>query len=224
MVETCAATHVNRPDDLAIGAVGRPLAGMEHRLLDDGELLVRGPNVAPGYWHAPEETRRLFDADGWFHTGDLGRIDEAGRLHLSDRKRDIIVTANGKAIAPRPIAERLRADPLIGQVLIHGDRRTFLSALISLDQTELERFAASAHIEGDYETLSRHPAVYAYVDGVVDRVNATLPPHEAIRKFAILASELTPEAGDLTPTFRLKRARAADKHRALLDSFYSEQF
>ncbi|TNF34963.1 MAG: long-chain fatty acid--CoA ligase [Deltaproteobacteria bacterium] len=224
MVETCAATHLNRLGDCGVGTVGRPLPGVEFKLLEDGELCVRGRNVTPGYWNKREETDKVFDADGWFHTGDLGEVDDDGRLVITDRKRDIIVTANGKAIAPRPIAEKLRVDPLVGQVLIHGDRRTFLTALISLRREPLLRFAEEHGLEGDYETLTRHPRVFAAVDLVIDRVNATLAPHEVIRKFAILQSEPTTEAGDLTPTMRLKRRVAAEKYKALLDSFYSEPF
>ena len=224
MVETCAATHINRLGDNGLGTVGRPLAGVEFRLLDDGELCVRGPNVTPGYWGNREETLKVLDADGWFHTGDVGRVDDDGRLIITDRKRDIIVTANGKAIAPRPIADKLRADPLIGWVYIHGDRRTYLTALISLRRERLLRFAEEHGLEGDYETLTRHPRVFAHVDATVDRVNATLAPHENLRKFAILQSEPTTEGGDLTPTLRLKRWVAAEKYKALLDSFYSEPF
>jgi len=224
MVETTAATHIARLGEHAPGTVGRALPGVEFKLLEDGELLVRGPNVTPGYWGSPAETRKVFDPEGWFHTGDLARLDGDGRLVITDRKRDIIVTANGKAIAPGPIAERLRADPVIGQVYIHGDRRTFLTALIHLDAEGLARLAADLDLEGDYEHLTRHPRVFAYVDAVVDRVNATLSPHETIRKFALMASEPTTESGVLTPMLGLRRRVYADKHKALLDSFYSEPF
>jgi len=224
MVETCAATHINRLGDYGLGTVGRALPGVEFKLLEDGELCVRGRNVTAGYWNRREETEEVFDDEGWFHTGDLGELDDEERLVITDRKRDIIVTANGKAIAPRPIAEKLRADPMVGQVLIHGDRRTYLTALISLRREPLMRFAEEHALEGDYEALTRHPRVFAAVDLAVDRVNATLAPHEVIRKFAILQSEPTTEGGDLTPTLRLKRRVAAEKYRALLDSFYSEPF
>ena len=224
MVETSAATHLNCLTDCGVGTVGRPLPGVEFRLLEDGELCVRGKNVTPGYWGNRDETNKVFDADGWFHTGDLAEVDDDGRLVITDRKRDIIVTANGKAIGPRPIAEKLRADALIGQVLIHGDRRTFITALVSLRREPLLRFAEEHALEGDYEALTRHPRVFAAVDAAVDRVNATLAPHEIIRKFAILQGELTTEAGELTPTLRVRRRVAAERYKALLDSFYSEPF
>jgi len=224
MVETCAATHINRLGDVGLGTVGRVLAGVSFKLLDDGELCVRGPNVTPGYWGSREETLKVFDDEGWFHTGDLASVDDDGRLVITDRKRDIIVTANGKAIAPRPIVDKLRGDALIGQAFIYGDRRTYLTALISLRRDALLRFAEEHGLEGDYEALTRHPRVFAAVDAAVDRVNATLAPHETLRKFAILQSEPTTEAGDLTPTRRLKRWVAAEKYKALLDSFYSEPF
>lgn len=224
LVETTAASHVTRPGSIVAGTVGEPLDGVDFRLLEDGELLLRGPNVTPGYWGNVAETQKSFDREGWFHTGDLARLDEAGQLVITDRKRDIIVTANGKAIAPRPIADKLCADALIGQVLIQGDRRPYLTALVSLRREPLLRFAAEHGIEGDYEALTRHARVFARIDAVVDRTNATLAPHENIRKFAILQTELSAEAGDLTPTLRLKRRVAAQKYRALIDSFYSEPF
>ncbi|MCA9516392.1 MAG: long-chain fatty acid--CoA ligase [Myxococcales bacterium] len=224
MVETAAATHVNRLDDRVVGTVGLPLPGVEARVLDDGELVVRGANVTPGYWGNPLESRKVFDDGGWFRTGDLGRIDASGRLTITDRKRDIIVTANGKAIAPGPIAEKLRADPLVGQAFIYGDRRTYLTALIELDRATLARFAEEHGVAGEYEALTRHPRVYGHVEALVERVNAGLPPHENIKKFAILSGELTTESGDLTPVLGLRRRAIAERHKALLDSFYSESF
>jgi len=223
MTETAAVTHLNRLDDNQYGTVGRALAGVEVRLAADGELLLRGGQISTGYWNRDASVSRL-DADGWLHTGDLGVIDDAGHLSITDRKRDIILTATGKVVTPGPISEALRAHPLIGQVLVHGERRSFLSALLTLEREALERFARDVGLDLNYEELVRHPRVFATVEALVDRVNATLPPHENIRKFAILATELTPEGGDLTPTQGVRRRVAAEKHKALLDSFYSESY
>ncbi|MFT7578532.1 MAG: long-chain acyl-CoA synthetase [Myxococcota bacterium] len=224
MVETCAVTHVNDATQGSVGTVGRPLVGVEVALLEDGELLVRGPGITPGYWSSPDETREVIDTDGWFHTGDLATYDDAGRLIVTGRKRDIIVTANGKVIAPQALVERLAADPLIAQVLVHGDRRPFVTALFALKPEPLRRFAEDLGLEGDHASLTRHPAIFSHIEELVDGVNALVAPHSSIRKFAVLPGVLTVEAGDLTPTMRLRRHHAETKHRALLDAFYAEQF
>ena len=225
MTETCACTHINTLENNRLGTVGQALPVVETRLLEDGELLVRGPNITPGYWGQPELSAETIDADGWLHTGDLGAHDADGFLTITDRKRDVIITANGKAIAPGPIVERLRAEPLVDQVLVHGDRRDYLTALVTLDRDALAAFAEQQSIDdASYEDLARHSATYAVVEAAVERVNATLPRHESIRKFAILATELTADAGELTATRRLRRQVASERHRALLDSFYSERY
>lgn len=224
MTETCGATTMSRLDGREAGTVGSPVEGVEMRLAEDSELLVRGPMVTPGYWKHAEDTAAKIDPEGWFHTGDLFARTEAGNYVITDRKRDIILTATGKVIAPGPIVAALRTDPLIDQVVLHGDRRPYLTALISLDQDNLERFTRDSGLDADYEALTRHPAVYAAVEAVVARVNAQLSPHEQIVKFAILASELSTEAGELTPTRVVRRRVAADRHRALLDAFYQEHY
>lgn len=228
MTETAGVTHINRLEDNRYGSVGAALPGIEVRLLDDGEVLLRGGQVAVGYWHAEDPAAAPavpgIDAEAWLHTGDLGRLDEDGYLSVVGRKRDIILTATGAVVSPGPIAEAVRADPLISQVFICGDGRPFVSALITLDREALTKHGAEAGLEGDYESLTRHPAIFDYVERVVARVNATLPPHETIVKFAVLDSEMTPETGDLTPTLAVRRKVAEERHRALLDSFYSEQY
>ncbi len=223
MTETAAVTHLNRLDDNVYGTVGRPLAGVETTLAPDGELLLRGGQVSSGYWNRGGSSSRLDDA-GWLHTGDLAAIGEHGHLSIADRKRDIILTATGKVITPGPIAEALRAHPLIGQVLVHGERRSFLTALITLDRESLARYARDVGLDLKYDELTRHRQVYATIEALVARVNAGLPPHANIRKFAILDTELTPEGGDLTPTQGVRRRVATAKHQSLLDSFYSEPY
>ena len=186
--------------------------------------MVRGAHVTPGYWCNEPATRERLDEDGWLRTGDLGHIDADGFLAITGRKRDVIITANGKAIAPQPIIKALREESLIDQVLIHGDRRHFLTALFSLDRTSLSGFADEHGFEAGFEELTRHPKVYQVVEAAVDRVNRTLARHERIRKFAILGAELTPADGEITQTRVLRRQVAAERHKALLDAFYSDSY
>ena len=221
--ETCACTHLNALEDNRLGSVGPPLDHVEVRLLEDGEITIRSRSVTPGYW-TPEPTP-MADEDGWLRTGDLGALDDGDFLTITDRKRDVIVTANGKAIAAQPIAATLEAEPLIDQVLIHGDQRDYLTALVALDPEALAAFVEDHGLQGEcHADLSRHPAVHEVVEAAVTRVNASLPWHENIRKFAILPSVLSAEEGDITSTRRLRRKVASERHRALLDSFYSERY
>lgn len=230
LVETLALTHLDVPfasTDLAptIGCAGRALPGIEQRIGPDDELFLRGPQVSPGYWRDPGETTRAFDADGWFATGDLGRIDEQGRLFITGRKREIIVLSNGRTLAPRPIEAALREEPLVAQALVHGERRDFATALIALDPDELARLAEAEHLTHlDAEALSRHPVVHARISALVQRVNQQLPPHAVLKKHAVLATGLSAEAGTLTPTQTLRRSRIAERYRSLIDSFYAESF
>ena len=224
MTETNAATHLNQLQDNRLGTVGRALPGIETRLTDSGEILIRGAHVTPGFWKNPGATRVAIDEDGWLHTGDLGQFDEDGFLRITGRKRNVIITANGKAIAPQPIEGALRSDAIVSQVLIHGEGRNFLTALFSLSRQTLLDFAADNGVQGDYAACTRSPIVYSRIEALVERVNATLPSHEHIRKFAILPAEPSLEAGELTQTHVLRRAVAADRHRALLDSFHSDSY
>lgn len=223
MTETAGCTHINRLEENVPGTAGRALPGVSCQLAEDGEILVRGPMVFNGYWERPDATADALE-DGWLKTGDLGSVDAAGHLTITGRKREVIVTVHGKAIAPQPIAAALTNHPLIGQALIHGDGRSFLSALLVLDRDGLEDFAREAGIVGTYEELTRNELVFNAVEGIVERVNAHLGAHEAIRKFAILAAPLTAEQGEVTSTQRIRRRVASERHRALLDSFYSEQY
>jgi len=234
MVETTALSHLDtRPiitGDVTAPTptIGKPLDGIVHRLADDGELLVRGPGLSPGYWRDPEETRHVMDGDGFFRTGDLARDDGQGGLEITGRKRDIIVLVDGRTLPPRPIEDALQlGDPaaLIAQVLVHGERRAFVSALVALDAEALGRFASDQGLgPGDFESWSRHPRVHAHIEAQVARVNATLPAHAAVKKFAVLPTPLSTEAGELTPTRMLRRAAASEKFKPILDSFYAESF
>jgi len=225
LTETTAATHVNRPGALKFGTVGQALDGMEVRLLEDGEILVRGANVMPGYYKLPEETNAVLKNDGWFHTGDIGEIDDEGYLKITDRKKDIIVTAGGKNIAPQNIENILKTNPYVSQVMVHGDKRKFLSALVTLDPENITVWGKDHGVDFDgYEDLTTKPEVYQLVDGIIRETNSTLPSYETIKKFAVLNQDFSQENGELTPTLKLKRKVVTEKNQAVLDSFYSEQY
>lgn len=222
LVETTAVTHLDTGATPTPGSVGGPLPGVEQRLGEDGELFLRGPQISPGYWRDAAATAQHLDA-GWFRTGDLAAEVE-GRLFITGRKREIIVLSNGRTLAPRPIERFLLADPLIGQALVHGDRRDFVSLLVSLSEAEREDFASREGLGGlDPEALARHPRTWSHVEALVEAVNATLPPHARIKKFAVLIEPLASGAS-LTPTGTLNRKHAERQHLALLDSFYAESF
>jgi long-chain acyl-CoA synthetase len=223
LTETCPALTFNRIDHFKFGSVGQPLPGVELHIAADGEILARGPNVATrGYWKQPAATAEAFDADGWFHTGDIGRIDEEGFVYITDRKKDLIVTSGGINIAPQLVENMLRADPLISQAMVYGDRRPYPVALLTLDPLEVVRFARDEGIlVADHHKLARNPKVLDRVARIVEATNAELQSYARVKKFAVLPMELTEEAGELTPTQKVKRRIVAEKYRALLESLYA---
>lgn len=223
LAETAGATHVNRPGEVRVGTVGVPLPGVVVRVAADGEILVRGPNVMRGYHGA--SSSGLFTGDGFFHTGDLGEVDEDGYLTITGRKKDNIVTADGRIIAPQPIERRLKMSPYVSEAMVHGDGRAFLSALITLHADNVlalvEELGLTMAHPGE---LAAHPEVYKLVESVVRDINSALPSYEAIRKFAVLDGDFALEAGELTPTKGIRRKGVASRHRELLDSFYTERY
>jgi long-chain acyl-CoA synthetase len=204
LTETTAATHLNQLARYRFGTVGPALPGVEVRIGADGEVLVRGPNLLRAYHGQPEATREAIDQDGWFHTGDIGVVDD-GFLRITDRKKDIIVTAGGKNVAPQNLEGALKAScPYVSQVMVHGDRRPYLVALITVNP----ELAGRAEAEAEIRTA-------------VAKLNAGLASFETIKKFAILPTDLTQEAGELTPTLKVKRKTVAERHQAVLDALYS---
>ena len=224
MTETCAASHNNRPDDNVFGTVGHAVPGMDARVLGDGEVQLRGAMVCREYWRRPEATAKMFTEDGWLRTGDLGETMEDGRLRITGRRRDVIVTANGKALAPQHIAEAICEHEMISQVLIHGERRNYLTALVALDPDMLETIREEQGLQLSHEELARHAAVFGMVETWIETVNEGLASHETVRKFAILAGGFSDQEGDLTPTEGVRRRSVTKRHQALLDSFYEEQY
>ncbi|MFG1970442.1 AMP-dependent synthetase/ligase [Nonomuraea fuscirosea] len=198
LTETSAPVSVNMPGANKIGTVGKPLPGVTLRIGDDGEILAKGRNVFTGYWENDAATADVIDSDGWFHTGDLGELDADGYLRITGRKKEILVTAAGKNVAPGPLEDALRAHPLISQAMIVGDGRPFVAALITLDP---EAVPAGSTVAG----LREDPATQAEIQGAVDRANLMVSKAEQIKKFVILDADITEESGHLTPTLKVKR-------------------
>jgi long-chain acyl-CoA synthetase len=221
LTETCPVLTNNREDDYKFGSVGKPMPGVEVKIAADGEILGRGGNIAQGYFKKAEATREVFLDDGWFATGDIGRFDEDGFLFITDRKKDLIVTAGGMNIAPQNIENLLKADPFISQVMVHGDRRPYPVALITINPEELAKFAREQGImAGDPSVLVKHPKIVERIQRTVDHKNSELQSYAKIKKFVILPEDFTVENGALTPTLKVKRKVISERHRPALDALY----
>jgi long-chain acyl-CoA synthetase len=222
LTETSAAVSIVLLQDPAIGVAGPPFVGTQIKLADDGEILVRGPSVMRGYHNLPEATGRVFDAEGWFATGDIGEFDAAGRLRITDRKKDLIKTSGGKYIAPQVIEVTFKAIcPVASQMLIHAGGRNYATALITLDPEALVQWArAHALPADDYATLAADPAVRLFVASCVAQLNGRLNRWETIKDFRILDHDLSIENGEITPSMKVKRTVIETKYRTLLDSMY----
>ena len=218
--ETTGLVTVNRPDALRYGTVGKALPGVELKLAADGEILTRGPHVFAGYFDDPKATAEAF-RDGWFLTGDIGTLDADGFLTITDRKKNILITAGGKNITPSNIENEVKSSPLVSFCHLHADRRPYPVALVCLDPAQLEAFAKEHALSGRTTAeLKDDPAVRAAVQAAIDRSNAKFSQVEQIRRFAILPAELSVEGGELTPTLKLKRREVDEKYAATLDALY----
>ena len=217
--EDCGPTTINPPERIRIGTVGPPIPGVDVRLAGDGEILVRGGNVCAGYFKDEVATADLVDADGWMHSGDVGRFDDHGYLMIVDRKKDLIITASGKNIAPQEIETRLKMEPLISQAVVIGEARPYLTALLTLDAEAVARWASERGKLGEIELLVADPDVQAEVAASVARVNDERSRIEGIKRWRILPRDFTVDAGELTPTLKVKRnvvaAHYADEVREL---------
>jgi long-chain acyl-CoA synthetase len=224
LTETSAAACIVRPDDPAFGVVGPPLTGTEVKLAADGEVLLRGPGIMRGYHDNPAATAEVLDGDGWFATGDVGEVDSAGRLRITDRKKDLIKTSGGKYIAPQAIETRFRAVcPLASQIVVHGDARNYATALITLDPDALAQWGRAHGLpDSDYATMTAAPAVQEYVHTCVDELNGRLNRWETIKDFRILDHDLTVEAGELTPSMKVRRRVTEARHQRLIDEMYAD--
>jgi long-chain acyl-CoA synthetase len=222
LTETSPVIAINTPRAHKIGTVGRPLSNVEVRIADDWEILVRGPSVFRSYWNRPEETESAF-IDGWFKTGDIGRLDEDGFLSVTDRKKDLLKTSGGKFIAPQPVENSLKLNALIGTAVVVGDRRKFASVIISPHFPLLEAWAHTHHIPfASREELVAHPKVKALYEGIVEEVNRSLARYETLKKVLLVPDEFTAEDGALTPTLKLRRKTIEERYRKQIDDLYEE--
>ncbi len=221
LTETSAFSFVNRPEQYLIGTVGLPAPGTEVRIADDGEVLIKGPGVMRGYHNMPEETAAVLDDDGWFHSGDIGELD-GPFLRITDRKKDLIKTSGGKYVAPQEIEIAFKAVcPYASQIVVHGDRRNFVSALITLDEQAITEWAGRNNVAAtSYEDIVRSPEVHDMVEHYVGKLNEQLNHWETIKKFTILPRDLSIEEGEMTPSLKVKRKAVEKKYADVLDAMY----
>ena len=205
LTETTAALTVNLPDAVKVGSVGRPIPGTGVRVAEDGELLFVGGQVFTGYWSNEDASAEALEDGGWFHTGDVGEIDDEGFVRITGRKKEIIVTAGGKNVAPAALEDRIRAHPLVDQCLVVGDGRPFIAALVTLDREALPAWAERHGKKPDVRHLVDDPDLHAEIDQAVEEANKSVSKAESIRKFRVLEQEWTEEGGQLTPSLKLKR-------------------
>lgn len=222
LTETSPVIAVNTPAAHKLGTVGKPLANVEVRIADDGEVLVRGPSIFKGYWNRPEDTRNAF-VDGWFKTGDIGFLDGDGYLSITDRKKDLIKTSGGKFIAPQPIENSLKLNPLIGTAVVLGDRRKFPAVLISPHFPVLEDWARANDVDfTSRQTLVAHPKVQALYEGIIEDLNQNLARFEKLKRVLIVPDECSIANGTMTHTFKVRRKGIEDRYRTLIDEMYAK--
>jgi long-chain acyl-CoA synthetase len=223
LTESSSAAFVHRLQAWRVGTVGWPLAGLDVQIAPDGEVLMRGEGIMAGYHNNPDATAEVIDEEGWFHTGDIGEIDERGFLRITDRKKDLFKTSGGKYVAPSAIESTFKGMcPYVSQLVVHGNGRNFVSALVTLDPEAIVPWAAQNGLAGkSYAEIVTSDAARQMVQGYIDELNGTLNRWETIKKFTILDHDLTVEEGDLTPSMKLKRKVVMDKYADELDAHYS---
>ncbi|HEX8582479.1 MAG TPA: AMP-binding protein, partial [Acidimicrobiales bacterium] len=220
--ENTAQATITPADDVRIGKVGRPVPGCELRIAEDGEILTRGPATFAGYFKDEQATRATVDADGWLHTGDVGELDGDGFLTITDRKKDILITAGGKNVSPSEIENKLKVSPYVREAVVVGDRRPYLVALIGIEADTVANWAARRRITfTTYRDLTTKPEVRDLVRQWVDEVNRELAQVETVKRFALLPKELDHEEGELTATQKVKRAAITREFSDLIESLYA---
>ena len=219
--EDCGPTSWNPPDAIRIGTVGPAIPGVELRIADDGEILVRGGNVMVGYYKNETATKETLGEGGWLHSGDVGQFDENGYLKITDRKKDLIITAAGKNVAPQEIENRIKMHGLISQVVVIGDRRPFLSALVTLDAEAAPQWAEEHGIEGDVSAVAAHERTHKEIELAIEEVNAQFAKVERIKKFRVLERDFLQEKNEITPTLKVKRNKIGEDYRAVIDEMYT---
>jgi long-chain acyl-CoA synthetase len=223
LTECTGISHINYKGKYKAGTVGTVIPGFECRIAPDGEILLRGDGVFQGYLNMPEATAEAIDADGWLHTGDIGEVDGEGFLRITDRKKNLIITAGGKNVAPANIELLIARESIISQVVVIGDRRRFLSALITLSAEEIANLQRRDGFAGMSVTdIIGSDEIQARVHGAIERANRELARYENIRKYHVLAREFNIESGEMTPTMKLKRKVIEQNHAHVIESFYEE--
>ncbi len=223
LTETSPVISVNTFENIRLGTVGKPIPGVDVKIAPDGEILTRGPHVMKGYYKKEAETREAFEG-GWFHTGDIGHIDKDGFVVITDRKKDIIVTAGGKNIAPQPIENLLKTNPYISNAVVIGDRRRFVCALIVPNFEKLEKYARSSNVPfAGRAELVRNGLVVSFLKAEVDRATPNLAQYERVKKIALLDRDFEIEKGEMTPSLKVKRNIIEQKYKTLIDALYEEE-
>jgi long-chain acyl-CoA synthetase len=221
LTETSPVIAVNTPTANKLGTVGKPLANVEVRIAEDGEVLARGPSIFKGYWNRPEETQAAF-VDGWFKTGDIGDLDRDGYLSITDRKKDLIKTSGGKFIAPQPIENSLKLNPFIGTSVVLGDRRKFPIVLIAPNFPALEEWARANQVDfTSREALVANARIQALYEGVVEELNQNLARFERLKRVLVVPEELSAADGTLTHTFKVRRRGIEERYKTLIDEMYA---
>ncbi len=220
MTETSTAATIATPEEFRFGTIGKPFPGVEIKIADDGEILVKGPNVFQGYYKNEEATRETI-VDGWLHTGDVGEIDPDGFIKITGRKKDIIITAGGKNITPANLEAEIKQHPLVSQCVVIGDRRPYLVALVTLDPETAAAYAKEEGLPDDVAALATNEKVHASIQAHLDQVNEKFARVEQVKKFHILPQDLSQEGGELTPTMKVKRNVVADKYAGEVEGLYS---
>ena len=216
-------TTWNPPDSVLIGTVGTAFPELEVKLAEDGEVLVRGGNVMQGYYKNEEATKETIDSDGWLHSGDVGEFNDHGYLKITDRKKDIIITAGGKNVAPQEIENRLKFHALISQVVVIGDRRPFLTALVTLDEEKAPEFAREHGIEGDIAAICRHERTLKEIEGAIEELNSNLSKVEGVKKFRVLERDFLQEENEITPTLKVKRRTIGEHYTTVIEEMYERE-
>ena len=222
LTESSAAATVNRPEDVKIGTVGQPLPGLRVRIADDGEIFLAGPSIFAGYWRNDTATAEAM-ADGWLRTGDMGELDEDGYLRVTGRKKELIVTAGGKNVAPAVLEDRIRAHPLVSQCMVVGDGRPYVACLITLDEESVKVWLArhSRPADTTIAELASDPEMIAEIQVAVDEANQAVSRAESVRRFLILPVDFTEQSGHLTPSLKVRRGVVMKDFAAEIDALYS---
>ncbi|MEK6578594.1 MAG: AMP-dependent synthetase/ligase, partial [Bdellovibrionota bacterium] len=223
LTETCAPVTLNTPHAYRFGTVGKPLPEVSIKSSADGELLVRSKKVFQGYFKIPDETNQVL-ADGWLHTGDVGFVDAEGYVHITDRKKDLIITSSGKNIAPQKLENLVKSNNFISHFVVCGERRNYLTALVTLNHEEAIQFAFQKQILfSDYNELIRHPKIISQVQEIVDELNQGLASFETIKRFLILPSDFSVENGELTPSLKVRRRIIGERYHGQIDNMYQNR-